>query len=149
MWYFESETPEIRFYASGGELVKWVSVDGLVGWWATARESTRNQLLKAIEKGVGGKMREITAEEYEAHVKKASGRPLYQPEREHLAHGQVRGAVVPPSPNGGDRVAEVKIPKIPAQPTPVSEPESVPADPVAPVIRRRGRPTKRSDERPE
>lgn len=138
--YFKSTTPQVSVYAPGGQVVKWTTVDGAVGWFAADREPTIKALLRCIERKVGGGISEVTREEYEDLVGKAKGRPLFRPDREHIsAEGVVQPQVAPPVDPFAVPVAVDSLPAAVAEP---EEPDKVSAAPTEPDVRKRGRPRK-------
>jgi len=137
MRYFESRTPTIKVFASGGEVVKWLTVDGLVGWYATDRPGTLKTLDLCIQRKVGGAIREGTQEEYEDFTKKVQGRPAFRRDREFLSPEGVAQMlnrhVSSGQPSSGNGAAAADGAAPPAQPVPVAAAPD-------PVLRRRGRP---------
>ena len=139
MRYFKSLTPDVSVYASGGQVIRWTTVDGLEGWYATDREPNIKALLRCIERKVGGRIEEISAEAYTALAGKAKGAPLFRPDREHISsEGIIQPQRIAPAQSG-------VVPAAEADPNPVadsSEPDSLSAAPAEPSIRKRGRPRK-------
>lgn len=142
MRYFKSLTPDVSIYASGGQVIRWTTVDGAVGWYATERPQNIKALERCIERKVGGRIEEIQEAEYEELSKKAKGAPRFHPDREHLtADGLVQPQRIAPAKlHGGE-------PAVAGDPNPVkvadgSEPDTMPAAPTAPELRKRGRPRK-------
>jgi hypothetical protein len=133
--YFKSFTPDVSVYASGGEVIRWATVDGAVGWYSTARETSVKALLRCIERKVGGRIEEITEEEYTGLAGKAKGAPLFRPEREHIsAEGITQPQRVAPAQSGAVLVAAGN-----AEPVAESdESDSLTAAPAEPEIRKRG-----------
>lgn len=140
MRYFQSTSPQVSVYAPGGQVVKWTTVDGVIGWFATDREPTIKALVRCIERKVGGGISEISEKEYEDLVGKAKGRPLFRPDREHIsAAGIVQPQVAPlADPLAAGAVADKPAPAV----ADVEEPDSVSAAPTEPEVRKRGRPRK-------
>lgn len=135
-FYFRSETPDTKVYASGGELVKWDSIDGLVGYFKTTKPSTAKALRLLMERGQGGKITEVEKAEYEDFVGKARGRSLFRADREYISQGNIHTQRVPGAESAV--VADTGLPAPVAQPeVPVAKP--VAAEPAEPVVRRRGR----------
>lgn len=143
-FYFKSGTPEVQVYASGGELVKWETVDGVLGYFMTLREATAKCLRKLIEDKRGGLISEITKEEYEDWLGKSRGAPRWARDREYLAQGRLHPQRVPLSDLAAVAADEpapapVTRPAPTPSPAPSNNEPSVPAEPAEPVVRRRGR----------
>lgn len=142
MFYFESQTPLIKIYAAGGEVVRWFSLDGKLGWFATSNERTANELRKCIEKGIGGKIKEITKEQYDEYEKKGRGRSPFTPQREVINPWQQAPAT---SSVPGNRAAVAEVADEvydDGGAAPKAEIESVVTDDPSPTLRKRGRPKK-------
>jgi len=134
--YFKSLTPDVSVYASGGQVIRWTTVDGLEGWYSTDREPNIKALLRCIERKVGGRIEEISAEAYTALAGKAKGAPLFRPDREHIS---AEGVIQPrraPALSGVVPAVEASAPNPVAD---SSEPDSLSAAPAEPELRKRGR----------
>ena len=136
MKYYKSLTPGVSVYASGGQVIKWTTVDGSVGWYATDRKQNIDALARCIERKVGGAIVEIDEAEYSDLVGKAKGAPRFTPDREHLsADGLYQPQRVPPAQlPGGPVVADSE--KEPVAES--SDSDSLSAVPAEPEIRKRG-----------
>lgn len=139
MRYFKSLTPSVKIYASGGQVIEWLTVDGATGWYATDREPNIKALLRCIERKVGGVIQEIEKSEYDDLVGKAKGAPRFVPEREHItADGVVSPQRIAPALlSGEDPAAADNLNIVEAE-----EADSISAAPTAPEVRKRGRPRK-------
>lgn len=136
MKYYKSLTPGVSVYASGGQVIRWATVDGGVGWYATDRKQNIDALARCIERKVGGAIVEIDEAEYSDLVGKAKGAPRFSPEREHLsADGLIQPQRVPPAQLPGDPAAADKA-EVPVAESPDSG--SLSAVPAKPEIRKRG-----------
>lgn len=140
MRYFQSTSPQVSVYAPGGQVVKWTTVDGVLGWFATDRELTIKALVRCIERKVGGGISEITEKEYEDLVGKAKGRPLFRPDREHIsAEGIVQPQVAPlVDPPAAGAAVDNPPPAV----ADLEDSDRVSAAPTEPEVRKRGRPRK-------
>jgi hypothetical protein len=135
MHFYLTQDPDLRIYAAGGEVVKWSSVDGVVGWFKSSNPGTIKSIGNCIATKTGGRIREVTEAEYEAAVKKVRG-PILQRDRESVTAQGYNPAVVPlperqPLVAAPAAVAEDKV--APAEAGPV-------ATPPKPNLRRRGKP---------
>ena len=136
MKYFKSLSPGVSVYASGGQVIRWATVDGSVGWYSTDRKQNLKALARCIERKVGGVISEISEDEYSDLVGKAKGAPRFSPEREHLsADGLIQPQRVPPAQLPGDPAAADKA-EVPVAESPDSG--SLSAVPAKPEIRKRG-----------
>lgn len=136
MRYFQTSVPASVLYAGGDAPVKWISADGITGWYRTDDPGILRFLDKLIESRANGSpqgppFEEITREKYEDELGKSNGKRFVR-DREYISASghhpaQEPGVAVP--------VVEVKIPA----PTPVPEtlPELPPTQPPAPNIRKR------------
>ena len=134
--YFESKTPTSRIMAAGGQVIRWETYDGQVGWFVTDRPGSIKTLLDCIDRKVGGAIREGTQNEYEAFLGKSKGRPVFRQARESIGtDGSVRSTLVPPVPP-----SPAASPEAAAAADVTPPPPSDPTSPPEPVLRNRHRP---------
>lgn len=122
MRYFQTQSPLSRLYLSGGRVVKWLSFDGVVGWFSTDDPVVAEQLLTFARKKIGGGISEVSQAEYEGASGKAKGR-RYEPDREWVDLHGLRSAQPPSAPP----VVEAEVPSPPA------------VEPPKPTVRRRAK----------
>lgn len=133
MKYFVSGTPASNVYARGGRLVRWITVDGITGYYSTENADEIKALLRCIERKVGGAIREVTPEEYDSIVKKAKGRPRFQPEREYISAEGVNVPQAVPAPLDLDAAAADSASNSVPEPT---DSGTLPSE--EPTVRKRG-----------
>lgn len=124
MHYFKTQSPLSKLYLSGGRVVKWVTFDGVVGWFSTDDPVVVTQLLGFASRKIGGGISEVSQAEYEGALGKAKGR-RYEPDREWVdLHGprSARPPSEPPAAEGSEA------------PAPVPQ-----AEPPKPTVRRRAK----------
>lgn len=123
MRYFQTQSPLSKLYLSGGRVVKWLSFDGVVGWFATDDPVVAENLLTFAQKKIGGGISEVSRAEYEGASGKAKGR-RFEPEREWVDQRGLQSAQLPSAP-------------------PVAEADSKPSppaiEPPKPTVRRRAK----------
>lgn len=123
MRYFQTQSPLSKLYLSGGRMVKWLTFDGVVGWYSTDDPSVVESLLSFAQKKIGGGISEVTRAEYEGALGKAKGR-RFEPDREWVDLRGLQNAQSPSVPP----VAEGDVASVPA---PVETPK--------PTVRRRAK----------
>ena len=97
MRYFQTQSPLSKLYLSGGRVVKWLTFDGVVGWFSTDDPVVAEQLLTFSKRKIGGGISEVSQADYEGALGKAKGR-RYEPDREWVDLHGPRSAQLPSAP---------------------------------------------------
>ncbi len=122
--FYKKFTPSLGVNIGGSSVIKFNTLDGIIGYFATAEESIQNAFKAHIEAGRFG-MSEIAWPEFndEYVKKKAVAPPLRKPWRDELSNQTVRhGSTI--SPEVQRSVAVVREPGYR-----ISDPEPEPAKP--------------------
>lgn len=116
MRYFQTQSPLSKLYLSGGRVVKWLTFDGVVGWFSTDDPSVVESLLSFAQKKIGGGISEVTQAEYEGALGKAKGR-RYEPDREWVDQHGPRSAQLPSAPPAVEGEVAAPVPVETPKPT--------------------------------